>query len=50
VVVNHGNDRPHRHAGDPGASERISEIVGRTLQLVNRAGADEKTGTDRNTF
>jgi len=34
-------------ADQPDASEIISEILGRRLELVNRPGPDEKTGIDR---
>lgn len=37
------------YAGEPGASEVVSEIVGRTLVLVDRPQPDERTGIDRNT-
>jgi uncharacterized protein YcbX len=37
------------YAGDEGVSEVISELVGRALCLVSQAGADEKTGIDRDT-
>jgi uncharacterized protein YcbX len=36
-------------ADDPDASEIISDILGRRLQLVNGPRADEKTGIDRDT-
>jgi uncharacterized protein YcbX len=36
-------------ADQPDASEIISRILGRRLELVNRPGPDETTGIDRNT-
>jgi uncharacterized protein YcbX len=37
------------YADEPGASELVSSVLGRTLRLENQAGPDEKTGIDRST-